>query len=545
MRITLLLYPLLAWFILSCEKDETRLTINTDIMPAVITTTADDLNTSITEETLDRELEVTWNETAYGVNTEVTYAVEMDVACNGFANPIVLGSTTNSSMKLTLGALNTRLLDDLAIPQHVPSEVSIRVISGIRGGFIYTSEPVTFTVTPWSAWGKGLWLTGDGGSVAIYESGESAYDGYAYLEGEQPFVFADSRTCGNTTYGGSNNTLASGSEEAISVGESGYYRIRANTEMLTCELARVEFGAIGDATPGGWNTSTPLTYDPARNVWEGTMSLSNGALKFRANNEWTINYGPATDALEGALRLDDPGAISIPEAGTYTITADFSKTKSPDFTYTVKKVSDDVPPAQLWVPGEYQGWNPGAAPTIKAVNSDVFEGYVYISSPTGYKFTSAPDWDHINYGDAGTVGNLTTDGLAGSLGLANAGVYRFKVNVNALTYTADLINSMGMVGPATAGGSDAGWNASVPMTYNAESDVWTATLDLAPGALKFRANNEWTINYGPADSNSLEGTLIFDDPGAVSVPEAGNYTVTVDFSRSQAPYKYAYMIVRN
>jgi hypothetical protein len=222
-----------------------------------------------------------------------------------------------------------------------------------------------------------------------------------------------------------------------------------------------------------------------------------------------------------------------------------SKSKSPDFTYFVIKNSDDVAPAKLWLPGEYQGWNPGAAPTIKAVDAEQFEGYIYISSPTGYKFTSAPDWDHINYGDAGTQGNLTVDGLANGMGLATPGVYKFNVNVSALTYTAILINSMGMIGPATAGGTDAGWGASVPMSYDATKDVWSATINLAPGALKFRANNEWTINYGPSDSNAMEGVLIFDDPDAINITEAGSYTVSIDFSRSKTPYKYNYKITKN
>jgi hypothetical protein len=545
----LILYASLA-ILLGCEKDETLLTLKSEATPAVITTTSATLTTAITEEKLPDEIEITWNKTDYGVSTEVTYTLEIDAACNNFANPVSLGSTTDNSFRLTLETLNTRLLNDLKLPAHVATDVAVRVTSKIRDQFATTSEPVTFTVTSWNAWTKGLWLLGadwsDADAPTIFASNESAYEGYAYLDSDHSFRFADRRSCGKTLLGGSNGQLTNGSTSELSVPTSGYYRIKANTQDLTYELTLIQsFGLIGDATPGGWGNSTPMSYDANRKVWETTADLTNGALKFRANNEWTINYGPAdANAFEGSLRFDDPGSISIPETGNYTVIADFSKTKSPNITYTVKKNSNDVAPAMLWVPGEYQGWNPGAAPTIKALNADVFEGYVNITSPTGYKFTSAPDWNHINYGDAGT-GNLTTDGLASGMGLSVAGVYKFNVNVTALTYTAVLINSMGMVGPATAGGSDTGWGASVPMTYNSGSNTWSATINLAPGALKFRANNEWTINYGPSDSNALEGTLLFDDPDAVNITETGNYTVTVDFSRSQAPYKYTYHIVKN
>lgn len=532
----------------ACEKEDAQPTLKADATPAVITSSAAQLNTVITQEKLADEFTIEWSGSDYGVTTQLNYTVEASAECSNFSKSVVLGSTTNNKLTISLETLNSKLVNDLGLPPHIESNVSVRVTSTIKDQLSETSEVVTFSVNPWNAWTKAIWLTAssDGAQQPVYEMDENAFDGYLWLTKENSFAFSDRKSCGGKTYGISDNTITEGATQALTVGEDGYYRIKANTGDGTFEIVRINsFGAIGDATPGGWNNSTAMTYDAERKVWSTTLDLSNGALKFRANNEWTINYGPAnSDEAEGTLRFDDPGAVSISEPGNYTVTLDFSKSKSPDFTYTVKKNSDDVAPAQLWVPGEYQGWSPGTAPTIKSLNADQFEGYVYISAGTGYKFTNAPDWDHINYGDAGD-GKLTTDGLANGMGLATPGVYKFNVNVTSLTYTATLINSMGLVGPATAGGSDAGWNTSVAMNYNAIDDVWTATVDLAPGAVKFRANNEWTINYGPADSNSLDGTLVFDDPGAVSISEAGSYTVTVDFSRSESPYKYTYKFVKN
>lgn len=546
------LWLALMTLMLSCEKDESIVTLKQDGNAAAVTSTAEELAPPITAETLADNLTIKWSEADYGANTEIKYTVEMDVSCNGFNSPVVIGTTTNEFFDLTLDALNAKLLSNLKMAQHVPTEVQLRVKSEVKGQFQKTSEAITYTITPYSRWSKGLWLVGgdwdDAAAPVIYSAAESVYDGYAYLNDEASFKFADIRTCDKTLYGGNGGVLsdAVGADE-LAVGTSGYYRVKADVDNSAYEFTLIEsFGIIGTATAGGWNTSTPLDYNEGAQTWELNTDLTGGALKFRANNQWNINYGPADGSkLDGALKLDDPGAISIQEPGNYTIIIDFSKKKSPDFTYSVKKNAADQAPAQLWVPGEYQGWSPATAPTIRAINSSTFEGYVYISQGTGYKFTSAPDWDHINYGDTGTPGALTTDGAAPPLGLSTGGYYKFNVNVNALTYTATLINSLGMVGPATLGGSGDGWNQSVAMTYNQPDDVWTATIDLSPGALKFRANNEWTINYGPADSNSLEGTLIFDDPGAINITEAGNYTVTIDMSRSESPYKYTYTIVKN
>jgi starch-binding outer membrane protein SusE/F len=551
-KLTIFFYLMVMAFFLACEKDETIVVLKKDGKSPEVTMSPSELSPTINGETLQENFTIDWDEADYGTNTEVKYTIEIDAACNLFANPVIVGTTTNNYFDLTLDALNAKLLSSLKLAQHVPSELEIRVRSEIKGQFLKTSEPVSFTITPWSKWSKGLWLLGtdwnDASAPAVYSKTETTFDGYTYLSNDNTFRFADIRTCDKTVYGGADGVLstAAGSPE-LSVGTSGYYRVKTDIENLTYEFTLIEsFGIIGTATAGGWGSSTPLTYNAEDQTWEITTDLVSGALKFRANNQWTINYGPGDGSkLDGKLLFDDPGAISIQEPGSYSIIVDFSKKKSPDFTYSVVKRAADEVPAMLWLPGEYQGWSPGTAPTIKAINSSSFEGFVYISAPTGYKFTSAPDWDHINYGDAGTPGVLTTDGLANGLGLSQAGYYKFNVNVNTLTYSATLINSMGMVGPATLGGSGDGWNQSVAMTYSQANDVWTATIDLSPGALKFRANNEWTINYGPADGNALTGTLIFDDPGAINITEAGNYTVTIDMSRSEAPYKYTYKIVKN
>jgi hypothetical protein len=545
-RQNIYLYILLI-ILFACEKDETIVKINSDAKPAVITSTATDLSPTINEETLKDEVTINWNETEYGIDTEVNYTIEIDLACNSFANPIVLGSTTNNSLTVSLEMLNNKLLNDLKLAQHFPAELQVRVTSVIKNNFSKTSEPVTFTITPWNAWSNGLWLLSsswdDKDAPAIYVSGGSIYEGYVWLSSEDQFKFADKRICGKTLFGGSDGQLSSdASANSLSVGTTGYYKLNVDTENLTYAFTLIEtIGVIGTATPGGWGSSTALTYNDTDKTWSADIDLTGGALKFRANDAWTINYGPADgNALVGTLVFDDPGAVNIQDAGNYTINVDFSKTKSPGYIYSITK-NLGGPPSTLWLPGEYQGWNPSTAPTIKSVTANAYEGYVYISAATGYKFTSAPDWDHINYGDAGTPGVLTTDGLANGMGLSEAGYYKFNVNVSALTYTAVLINTMGMIGTATPGS----WDSSTAMTYDIANDVWKGTVNLVPGALKFRANNEWTINYGPADAGSLTGTLIFDDPGAINITEAGNYTVTVDFSRGTSPYKYAYSVVKN
>ncbi len=194
---------------------------------------------------------------------------------------------------------------------------------------------------------------------------------------------------------------------------------------------------------------------------------------------------------------------------------------------------------QLWLPGSYEGYNPAAAPTIPSVTQTTYEGYVFFSAAGNFKFTSAPDYSHINYGDGGS-GKLTTDGNAGGIGYNNAGVYLLDADITALTYSATYISTIGIIGTATP----QGWNGSTAMNYDQPSGLWSIKLALVPGALKFRANDDWTINYGPSDSNALTGTLIFNDPGAITINNAGTYTVTIDMTQKKQK-GYLYSIVQN
>jgi hypothetical protein len=175
---------------------------------------------------------------------------------------------------------------------------------------------------------------------------------------------------------------------------------------------------------------------------------------------------------------------------------------------------------------------------LPGTNDKIFEGYVSIAGPTWIKFTSAPDWGHMNYGSAGENA-LSVDGAAAGIDVPLAGYYRVQVNIEALTYRLDKIDSWGLIGTATPGS----WDSSTPMAYDATSKTWSKTVNLVNGAMKFRANNGWDVNYGPA-SDQLQGTLIPTD-AAISISEPGSYTVRVDFTRSAAPYLYTYTVIKN
>jgi hypothetical protein len=203
----------------------------------------------------------------------------------------------------------------------------------------------------------------------------------------------------------------------------------------------------------------------------------------------------------------------------------------------------------LFVPGAYQGWNPAAAPTLNPVpgRPGVFEGYVNIAGTgnQGFKYTNAPDWNHINYGDAtGEVGSgtLTTDGNAGGLSVANGGYYELSANLNNLSWTTTA-TTWSIIGDATPGG----WSTDTQLSYDATNQVWTATVAMKQaGSFKFRANDAWVIDFGIDNSGNLQyadNPLFPYNPNLnnLTVPADGTYVIILDLHVSQ---HYTYSAVK-
>ncbi|WP_167610972.1 RagB/SusD family nutrient uptake outer membrane protein [Maribellus sediminis] len=194
------------------------------------------------------------------------------------------------------------------------------------------------------------------------------------------------------------------------------------------------------------------------------------------------------------------------------------------------KATADYP--VIYVPGGYQSasgyggdWSPDVAPMLGAVNSDDnYEGYVYFADAAEFKFTAGPNWD-VNWGDNGGDGILDPGGA--NLSVTEAGYYKMNVNIADLTYTITKTD-WGIIGSATAGG----WDSDQNMEFDAASKTWVAEIDLAAGEIKFRANDDWGINYG---DDGADGVL---EAGAanIAIAEGGSYKITMKLENPDYTY---------
>ena len=249
---------------------------------------------------------------------------------------------------------------------------------------------------------------------------------------------------------------------------------------------------------------------------------------YDAGNAWnegtTGVVGVAVDgdsATEGTLVTEKPQAGKIPAEGMYKMTINMI-----EYTYTIQKLEFEE---YIYVPGNHQSWNPGAAPALWCPNFDgVYTGFSNLNGD--FKFTRVRGWDsEYNYTHFTTFSTGLSQGEGTNIKMATSGFYYVKADVAAGSLTATQTTTWGIIGPAQAGG----WDADTDMTWNADKGCWYAAgVTLTAGEMKFRANDGWDINVGGEFGNLVE------NGGNIAV-EAGTYDIELYLERTTKDNAYA------
>lgn len=110
-----------------------------------------------------------------------------------------------------------------------------------------------------------------------------------------------------------------------------FYFIEANVAEGTLKATPTTWGIIGDATANGWDSDQDMTWNAEKHCWCATITLTDGTIKFRANDGWDINFGGNPDNLSA-------GGDNIPvTAGTYDIDLYLERTTSESIYCTMTK----------------------------------------------------------------------------------------------------------------------------------------------------------------------------------------------------------------
>jgi hypothetical protein len=284
-------------------------------------------------------------------------------------------------------------------------------------------------------------------------------------------------------------------------------------------------GIIGDATPGGWNDDTNMYRDTLPNKFFITLNLLMGEAKFRLNDAWDINWGAAD--FPAGVGLQGGPNIPIPTAGKYLINFDTS-TGAYSFAEVIEFTSIGLIGSAT--PG---GWNTDTNLTKSSTNPDLWQANITLVDGEA-KFRANDAWT-LSWGDT-----LFPVGI----GIPNgpnipvaAGTYQISFNTQTLEYKflpIVIYPTVGIIGSATPGG----WDADTDMERaDNDSSLWKLRLVLKTGEAKFRANNDWAVNWGAGDFPS--GTATQD--GANIPIDTGEYVIT--FNSITGEYNFELLLI--
>lgn len=171
-------------------------------------------------------------------------------------------------------------------------------------------------------------------SMLMVENG--IYDTYQYITVDGwGFKFVPERSGWSGDFGRSKTMegyLDQANEDNLTVATDGFYRVRVNTNDFTYSVEETRWGIIGSATPGDWSEDTDMelvSNTKGEYKLAADITLKDGQIKFRANDDWAINLGD--NNADGSLEYNGEN-INV-TAGTYHI--ELILDSEAGFTYTI------------------------------------------------------------------------------------------------------------------------------------------------------------------------------------------------------------------
>ena len=307
----------------SCESDDDQVIAQGLIGPELVTP-----NTALelTEEAENiPAFTLVWNDADYDVNTQINYTIEIDNSGNDFTEPVIAGVTSERIFTWTVKEINDVALGKgLTAGEAGALEVRVKSALGSENFDEIISDVIILTVTPYEAavvpvGGPKFFMVGN--FQKYYEATEwtpteairmkhvgatdedLVFEAFVKLDEGDGFKFINDAldwselesnigTIGGAQDGNLENSGGSGD---IKAPETGLYYVKVDIDNLTYQLAKMDWGVIGDSTPGGWDGETAMTYDFENNKFTISVGLVDGQLKFRAKNASNVIFGDGED----------------------------------------------------------------------------------------------------------------------------------------------------------------------------------------------------------------------------------------------------------
>ncbi|MCL5028657.1 MAG: SusE domain-containing protein [Bacteroidetes bacterium] len=332
----------------SCSRNITEPTISSN--PTKPTMADLSITVPFTMANADSLITFSWTSSDFGFSASVTYTLQMSPKSDFSSNVSTLITTQKLNGTIKVSDINTLLLSwnfNIGTAATVYYRVGASVASNVATVYAGSKSksftpydavinyPIIYVPGSYQGWSPGA----DNGRLYSYGF-NSTYGGIIRLkngaDATVQFKVTINPNWNGPNYGGTLTQSGTNYSGVLDPNGGNYevlpscYSFSVDVNAKTIALTKTDdWGLIGDATAGGWNTSSPMFYNGQRKMWEITTDLTAGSIKFRANDAWDLNYG--SNANDGTLQAGGSN-IPIATAGNYTIRFDPVK-----LTYTVKK----------------------------------------------------------------------------------------------------------------------------------------------------------------------------------------------------------------
>ncbi len=378
-----------------------------------------------------------WSAADYGVATQVNYSLEAARAAAPETVVAITSGLTTTSAEVTYDVLNQILFNDLKLTDGVAEDVVFKVgaklgeYEKIYSNAITVSCKVTAAekvypkLTVAGSYAYNNWTPGKGQYVYDFEGTDTKYSGVIDF-GED--VSALNFKFVGSAWGENEFSVPSGEAQAAEAAElplvagggdniAAYNTHRYYSLTLDKSAPKViknfsfnSLGVIGDATPTGWDADTDMAFNTSKQRFYVDLTLADGTIKFRADDDWAVNWGGADGVLVS-------GGDNIPvTAGNYRIYVNLNDPANPvyelvagmygkeeDAGSTEPEPEPEPEPTPLvgWgLVGEFSGWADGA--DIMLVSDGTYLAAKGVELSGQFKFRKDGKWD-TNFGATGDV----------------------------------------------------------------------------------------------------------------------------------------------
>jgi len=401
----------------------------------------------------------TWTAPDFGFQASATYVLEVDVAGFAFANAIELGSTGELSMTLTEGDLNSALLA-LGLNPEESEMLEFRVRSTISDRVNeVVSTSLEVSLTPFATTFEPIYIIGDaqgwdlGKALEMKATGPGTYEATGDFVKDGNFRFFetpswDAEQWGVSFFGAANlppelGDTGDGDSNFKFLAEDGFYFISVNmkTKVITVEEQNFPTNLFIIGDDQGWDLNAALELTHLGNgVFEGIGNFGQDNIwRFFESPDWGAKQWNYNTFLDGTIDSKLTGTTEgdanftfIGETGTYKITV-----STVDLTIVMEATVEPT----LFIIGDDQGWDTGAAFGLTWLGGSKFEGTTDFTTDAIFRFFEKADWGAKQYNyntfldGAIDETNLsgTTEGDANFTFIGTTGTFKIEVDLLNLT----------------------------------------------------------------------------------------------------------------